>query len=165
MSSPESRFIGKKFGKLTAIEPSGRERRYVVWRCQCECGGERLVRSDRLAGGIITSCGCPDWFDGFSGGDLKRQSRNVFGQRGLPTYNTWRDMIQRCYNKNNDHYDRYGGRGITVCNEWRRFEDFVLDVGLRPPGTTLDRINPDLGYSKMNCRWATPTTQALNRAK
>lgn len=75
------------------------------------------------------------------------------------TYSTWAGMLQRCTNPKAEKYSRYGGAGIDVCDEWRSFARFLKDMGERPDGKTLDRIDSDKGYSKENCRWATPAEQ------
>lgn len=80
-----------------------------------------------------------------------------------PNYNIWRAMRQRCENKNKHNYPQYGGRGIKVCDRWRTFEQFVIDVGVRPFNMSLDRIDNDGNYEPNNVRWATPTMQAANR--
>lgn len=80
-----------------------------------------------------------------------------------PTYNSWRGMKQRCLNPNHEHYSRYGGRGITVCKAWLKFENFLEDMGERPLGKTLERKDNDKGYSKANCCWATRRVQRLNQ--
>jgi hypothetical protein len=85
------------------------------------------------------------------------------GYKHTSTYSTWSHMLTRCRNRRNDSYDRYGGRGIKVCKRWLKFENFILDMGERPTGLTLDRINPNLGYHKVNCRWATKKTQSRNK--
>lgn len=86
------------------------------------------------------------------------------GMSGSPEHNTWSSMIQRCHNRTNPNYDNYGGRGIEVCERWKNsFMSFYDDMGERPSGTTLDRINNSAGYSPANCRWATYTLQSMNK--
>ena len=82
-----------------------------------------------------------------------------------PTYLSWYSMRQRCLNKNHEHYDRYGGRGITICERWDSFANFLEDMGERPEGLTLDRVHNDGNYTPENCRWSTKQTQAKNRAR
>jgi hypothetical protein len=84
---------------------------------------------------------------------------------GTPTYRTWRAMKSRCLNPNDPAYLRYGGRGITVCDDWLQFEKFVGDMGVRPDGTELDRVDNDAGYSPDNCRWATRSQNSRNKRK
>lgn len=83
---------------------------------------------------------------------------------GTPTYNSWKTMIQRCTNPKVHNYQYWGGRGITVCERWKDFENFLEDMGVRPSGTTLDRINTDGNYEPGNCRWATDVQQARGRS-
>jgi AP2 domain. len=80
-----------------------------------------------------------------------------------PTYQSWDAMIQRCTNPKTRFFSYYGGRGIAVCERWKRFEDFLSDMGNKPNGTTLERINGDLGYEPRNCKWATRAEQRLNQ--
>jgi len=87
------------------------------------------------------------------------------GMRNTPTYRSWNDMIQRCTNANNSRYAYYGERGISVCGSWLKFEGFVADMGERPIGSTLDRVNPNGNYEKVNCRWASKSIQSHNRRK
>lgn len=85
------------------------------------------------------------------------------GMHGTPTYNSWRGILDRCNNANRENYDNYGGRGITVCNRWLKFEIFFADMGERPKGLTIERIDNDKGYYKENCIWATASEQQHNR--
>jgi ribosomal protein L15 len=94
---------------------------------------------------------------------LGNKNAATHGHVGTQTHNSWRDMLARCYQPGNPSYSSYGGRGITVCDRWKQFEQFLADMGERPAGTTLDRINVDGMYEPANCRWATPKEQTANR--
>ncbi len=86
------------------------------------------------------------------------------GMFGTPTYTTWGQMIQRCTNPKSKEYPRYGARGIKVCERWRKFENFLADMGLKPAGLSLERVNNDGDYEPDNCKWATPLEQSRNRS-
>ena len=142
---------GQTFGKLTVLglgPNRGPKRR---WRCQCECGRETLSQTSDLIAGKATGCrSCA----------VKRHGNTAFGGWQTPTYRSWDSMKQRCENPNAIGYHRYGGRGITVCIRWREcFENFLADMGERPEGTSIDRINGDGNYEPSNCRWATRSEQ------
>lgn len=118
----------------------------------CSCGKTATVQCSRVTNGYTRSCGC-----------LTQENGRTHGERNSRTYSSWSSMRDRCLNTNSKDYPRWGGRGITVCDRWNDFSNFIADMGERPEGTTLDRIDGSKGYSPDNCRWATPKQQARNR--
>lgn len=119
------------------------------WLTSCICGKEKEVFIGHLRSGKSTSCSC-----------MGKRKHNM---SWTPTYNTWDSMKQRCLNKANDRYSSYGGRGITICSSWENsFENFLNDMGERPVGKTIDRIDNNLGYFKDNCRWVTHKENSRN---
>ena len=148
---------GRRFGMLTVIKRdvsgiSGRTR----WLCLCDCGGGRSFDSRSLLRGS-ESCGC------LTGAKISK-SMTKHGMSHSKVHSTWLHMRRRCSNPNNHAYERYGGRGITVCERWiNSFENFFEDMGLPPKGLTIDRINNNDGYYPENCKWSTYKEQASNR--
>lgn len=153
--------IGKKYGMLTivGIEPdmvckSGSSHRMV--RCICDCGKEHVASYDHIVAGKTKSCGCQMG---------KRKRIRYPGEVKTRLYRIWGNMVNRCTNKNNPAYQNYGGRGITVCNEWRSWDNFkawAFENGYNDD-LTIDRIDNDSGYSAENCRFVDRHTQANNK--
>ena len=155
---------GQRFGKLNVLYFVPDDTDYSKFRCVCDCGNEKLIAGQSLISGATVSCGCF--------GKSRRSSRstihgyNKSGKSRSPTYSSWASMMDRCeWGGHKIMYSRYGAKGIRVCKEWHDFREFVKDMGDRPKGTSIDRINNSLGYFKENCRWATRKQQSLNTTR
>jgi hypothetical protein len=143
--------IGQRFGRLVVIGKAEQGK----WKCQCDCGNTSVVFTGNLTKRNTRSCGC-----------LRRErsasTRRIHGKSYAPVHWVWRTMIQRCTNPKNEKFAQYGGRGITVCDRWRRFSNFLADMDEPPPGDfSIARKDNHKGYSPDNCEWATRTKQAL----
>ena len=150
---------GQKFGRLTALHRSGTSADGAVkWTCRCDCGELIDVIGRNLRKGSTVSCKCYRKENNFKHG-------YSFRGKMTPEYKTWLGMNKRCYDKNQPCYHRYGGRGIGVCERWRKsFLNFLADVGPRPSKAhSIERINNNKGYCKRNCIWATREVQSKNK--
>lgn len=154
---------GQRFTRLTVVEYLGRDGHSSFWRCVCDCGVAINVHASGLRSGNSKSCGCYRR-DRMATLTLKHGERSRSGPTS-PEYKAWDSMHDRCYNPRNKDFQHYGGRGISVCDEWRSsFESFLLEIGRRPSKAhSVDRIDTNSGYQPGNVRWATWGEQARNR--
>lgn len=146
---------GKKFNYLTVLErfPENSKDNHVQWICLCDCGNKRIVQGKHLKNGFVRSCGCKDL--------AKRH-----GLYHTRLHYIWSSMKDRCYNKNNSRYSDWGGRGISICDEWKddfaSFYNWAIETGYTD-GLSIDRIDNDGDYCPDNCRWITAHEQCRNK--
>lgn len=154
-------YSGLKFGRLTVLELVARDWGVAcnhIWRMRCDCGAvvDKNIRMVRQ--GHTSSCGCVKREE-----TTARNTTHGLSRAHPKTYRSWKDMRARCRNPNDSDYSDYGGRGITICAAWEDFATFLNDVGPRPEGMSLDRINVNGDYEPGNVRWASDETQANNK--
>lgn len=146
---------GEKYGRLTAVEFFENRNGRRIWKFLCDCGKTALINHAHVKIGHTKSCGCLNV-------EATKKANTTHGMRKTSTYRIWSNMKYRCLKEKSTHYKDYGGRGIKVCGKWLKFEGFLEDMGEKPEGLTLDRIDNDGDYTAENCQWATKTQQANN---
>jgi hypothetical protein len=156
----KSDLMCKKFDRLRVVgdmpsDKIGNSR----WLCHCVCGEDVCVRGSHLMSGNTRSCGCLH-------SETARNLHTNHSHRGpkpSPTYRTWEGMKRRCLSPRASNYKYYGGRGIRVCDRWLKFELFLLDMGVRPTGMSIDRVHVNGDYEPGNCKWSSQLDQVRNR--
>lgn len=156
--------MGERFGRLTVIEKADaitnkNGRIYHRWLCRCDCGTKVIVKTYSLTYGEKRSCGCYQ-------NEINSITHTKHGLRKNALYGVWQSMKTRCYNNKHRYYKDYGGRGVTICDEWKNdfkaFHDWAIRNGYKK-GLTIDRIDSDGNYCLDNCRWATKKVQTRSR--
>lgn len=152
---------GQRFGNLCANKLAGKDKAgQLLWECSCDCGATTTTQGAHLRSGNTTSCGC-----------RKRKvlpestTKHGHATTGSPTYRSWKSMRNRCNNPNGRDYHRYGGRGIKVCPRWDEFANFLADMGEKPDGYSIERLDPNGDYEPANCTWIPHKDQSKNQQR
>lgn len=158
MKPRQNIYVGQRFEKLVVLGYAGTRSTHRRYKVKCDCGTEFETYGFHLKQGNTTSCGCT------SGKTRRPIERKEHGHSNSPTYSSWCNAKSRCYNPNDKEYANYGERGIVMADAWKEnFEQFLADMGERPDGMTLDRIDYNKGYEPGNCRWVNSHIQTSNR--
>ncbi len=148
--------LGNRHGRLVVIASAKSRHGKAQWLCKCDCGNVKIISGDSLRQKRSVSCGCYQQ-------EARGLKNRTHGLTRSPTYRSWQMMKKRCSCPDDVSYKNYGARGITYTPRWEKFQNFLQDMGEKPDGTSLERLNNAKGYSKSNCKWATRTEQNRNR--
>ena len=152
---------GKRFGAVVVVKqvPGRNKSGHTLWLCICDCGETKVVVTNELRKNGISSCGCLTK-------NILSLANTTHGLSGTPEYNVWAEIKGRCTNPRHKEYHNYGDRGVHLCDSWKKFENFIEDMGKRPsPRHQIDRENNDGDYEPGNCRWVLPLTNARNQRR
>lgn len=151
---------GRRFGRLLVLKlwSRGTRTERARWLCVCDCGNEKDIPANSLTSGRSNSCGCLS-------AEITSKRCRTHGMGKTTIYRSWASMRSRCLNANNSDYKCYGGRGIKVCARWSSFENFRKDMGDKPAGTEIDRIDNNGNYEPGNCRWVSHKENSRNTRK
>ncbi|WP_334109288.1 hypothetical protein [Methylobacillus sp.] len=154
-------FSGQKINRLSVLYFVPDDTKHSKFMCKCDCGNNVIVYGQTLLTKSAVSCGC------YAKEQTAKRltTHGMAGKNRTRTYNSWASMMTRCVWGHHESYKTYGEMGITVCERWHNFENFLSDMGERPIGRSIDRLDTSGNYEPSNCRWATRREQALNKKK